>query len=119
MFSFEELSKVNLERCQRWHKEGLNNWSTSDWAVAMAGESGEVFNTIKKLNRIRSEILNKNSHDQIDSEQEAIHRIGEELADMLLYADLLAQSLGLSLENEIVKKFNSVSERYGFPERLN
>ena len=118
MLTFNDLSTANLSRGNRWHKNGLQDWTTSDWAIAMAGESGEVCNTVKKLNRLRSEMKNINSHDQVSSEEEAISRIGEEIADTIIYSDLLAQSLGLNLADEIVKKFNFISERYGFPEKL-
>lgn len=44
--------------------------------------------------------------------------LGEELADVFLYLDLLAGYYGVDLPAAIVKKFNKVSEKQGFPERL-
>lgn len=44
--------------------------------------------------------------------------VGKELADVVIYADLWAQHLGLDLEELIRNKFNEVSVRHGAPERL-
>ena len=115
---FQRVAQINLQRCERWHD--INDWSPADWAVAMAGEAGEVCNAIKKLKRIKDGIANisRDPSRQLNTEKEAIAKIGEELADTFLYLDLLAQRLGIDLEAEIVVKFNKVSEEYGFPERL-
>lgn len=49
---------------------------------------------------------------------EAERRIMEELADVVIYAALVASRLGYPLADAIVAKFNAISEREGFPERL-
>lgn len=117
--TFREVAKAGLARSNRWHKGGITDWTPSDWAVAMAGEAGEVCNAIKKLRRVQDEIANISDPDrQISSEREAAAKIGEELADTFLYLDLLAQRLGLDLAAEVIAKFNAVSEKYGFPERI-
>lgn len=118
--TFKQLTKVNYKRCRRWHKsEDLSDWTISDWACAMAGEAGEVCNAVKKLNRLRDNLPSKNEPGrQIDSYEEAVSKIGEEIADTVLYLNLLSIRLGINLEKEVKKKFNSVSEKYGFPERL-
>lgn len=117
--TFDEVTTANVARCDRWHKGGLNDWSVSDWAVAMAGEAGEVCNAVKKLRRVEDDIANISDPErQLSTQAEAIAKIGEELADTFLYLNLLAVRLGLHLPTEIVKKFNTTSERYGFPERL-
>lgn len=112
--TFKQLTMVNYKR-----SEDLNDWTISDWACAMAGEAGEIYNAVKKLNRLRDNLPSKNEPErQIDSYEEAVSKIGEEIADTVLYLNLLSIRLGINLENEIKKKFNSVSEKYGFPERL-
>lgn len=118
--TFRGLREVNVARCNRWHPPtGLESWSVSDWAVAMAGEAGEVCNAVKKLRRAEDMITSLNDAGrQIDSKAQAVAVIGEELADTFLYLDLLAARLGIDLEAEIVAKFNSVSAKYDFPERL-
>jgi NTP pyrophosphatase (non-canonical NTP hydrolase) len=119
--TFAEVRTHNLTRSERWHKGALTKWSESDWGVALAGEVGEALNKIKKLNRLRDELPNRdNAEPWKDNRDRAliVAEIGAELADSFLYLDLLAQRLGLVLAEEVVKKFNTVSENYGFPERL-
>lgn len=117
--TFDEVTRVNVARCDRWHTGGIADWSVADWALAMAGEAGEVCNAVKKLRRVEDEIANISDPDrQLSTREEAIKKIGEEIADTFLYLNLLACRLGLSLPDEVIAKFNSTSERYGFPERL-
>lgn len=121
LLTFYDVRERNRTRSERWHKGGLNRWSESDWGVALAGEVGEALNKIKKLNRLRDELPNRdNAEPWKDNRDRAaiVAEIGAELADSFLYLDLLAQRLGLVLADEVVKKFNKVSENYGFPERL-
>lgn len=73
-----------------------DEWSLADWSNALAGETGELCNWIKKIRR----------GDNID-----LAEVGKELADIVIYADLLADKLGLSLSDCITSKFNEVSER--------
>lgn len=118
--TFSDLREKNRTRCERWHTNGgITSWSESDWAVAMAGEAGEICNAIKKLNRIRDGMESKpDSSEDFKEREQAIIGIGQELADTVIYIDLLAQRLGLDLGIEVTKKFNRVSEKYSFPERL-
>lgn len=117
--TFREVTDANIARCYRWHKGGLSDWSVADWAVAMAGEAGEVCNAVKKLRRVEDEIANISDPDrQLSTRAEAVKKIGEELADTFLYLNLLAVRLGIDLPTEVVAKFNATSKRYGFPERL-
>lgn len=62
----------------------------------MAGECGEACNLVKKLRR-----------------GENIHKdhIAHELADLVIYADLLAARLNINLGAAVVEKFNMVSDR--------
>ena len=81
----------------------LHDWSPTDWACALAGEVGEACNLIKKLRR---------------GEDVSRERIGEELADTLIYLDLLAQRLDIDLAAAVVNKFNADSEKRGSKWRL-
>ena len=99
---FEELSKANLTRReQSFHP--LKDWSPSDWSNAMAGKCGEVCNLTKKL--LRGEDIQP-------------HEIGREIADSVIYADLLAQRIGMSLGDLVKKTFNKKSEEVGSDVRL-
>jgi NTP pyrophosphatase (non-canonical NTP hydrolase) len=118
--NLERLRFINAARAARWHKGGIESWSITDWSNAMAGEMGEACNAVKKLRRIEDEIANLSEADdrQLSSVEQAIDKIAEEVADTVIYGDLLLARLGASLEAALVKKFNEVSVRYGFPERL-
>ena len=108
-----QLRIANVSRCTRWHKNGIDDWSLSDWGVAMAGEAGETCNVIKKINRARDEMVgNKEDIDELRL------MLANELADTLIYIDLLAARAGINLEAAVVTKFNDVSIKHGFPERL-
>lgn len=103
---FRYVTRANIERALLWHKGGLDEWSISDWAVAAAGEMGEVCDAIKKLNRAR---------DGIEGTRTAtVEDVGDEIADTFLYLNLLAARLGLDLADLVEKKFNEVSRREGF-----
>lgn len=59
----------------------------------MAGEMGETCNAVKKLRRG-------------DGNVEAV---ADEIADTIIYADLLCERLGINLEHAIIRKFNRTS----------
>lgn len=114
--TFAALSETNLTRCLRWHPQGIEEWSVNDWLAAMGGEAGEALNAGKKHRRILSGMQqNGNVPDNL---HDAEAKIMEELADVVIYADLVARRLGRNLATAIVRKFNAISEREGFPERL-
>lgn len=99
---FDELRQANVTRCEQvFHK--LNEWTSTDWATAMAGECGEACNEIKKLRR--GELVTRET-------------IGDEIADMVIYADLLAARLGIDLGQAVARKFNKVSDKRGSDIRL-
>lgn len=112
------ISAVNLARAREWHRGGLieaNGWNAADWSNAMAGEAGEVCNAVKKLRRLEVGITQAAGP---QTRAEALLKIAQELGETFLYLDLLAQALGINLEQAIVDTFNRVSVREGFPHRL-
>jgi NTP pyrophosphatase (non-canonical NTP hydrolase) len=109
---FEKFSQVNAERARQWHPGGLNEWSIADWAVAMAGEAGEVCNVVKKYNRVRDS-LQSNNPKPFDWQQ-----LADEIGDTFCYLDLLATRCGMTLEECVRTKFNKISEREGLPQRV-
>lgn len=109
--TFAEFRKANVARCIKWHPQGIDSWSPSDWLTAVTGELGELASLLKMRNRERDGLTgNKFSPTQ--------KQIADELADVLTYLDLLAEVLGVDLASAAVAKFNEVSERVGFPDRL-
>ncbi len=104
--TFNELRDANVKRCvQVFHK--LDDWSPCDWATAMAGECGEACNVIKKLRRLDGA---DSSKDTKGYREQLVHETADELADLVIYADLLAARLGVNLGDAVVRKFNAVSD---------
>ncbi|MGE4085966.1 MAG: hypothetical protein AB7H93_23520 [Vicinamibacterales bacterium] len=107
------VQRVSAARSAGWHRGGVADWSLSDWATATAGELGEACNVVKKLNRVRDGIRG-NTVDEAALRAQ----LAEELADTLLYLVLFAERAGIALDAAVMAKFNAVSEREGFEERL-
>jgi len=95
--TFAALRKTNVARCEKaFH--ALTAWSAQDWACALAGEVGKACNIVKKMRRG-------------DAGPDARRDLGSELADTIIYADLLAAREGIDLEAAVIAKFNEVSRR--------
>jgi NTP pyrophosphatase (non-canonical NTP hydrolase) len=118
MLTFDEFRQKNVARCEDiFHP--LNDWSASDWGVAMSGETGEMsdelaivilgLHTIGKSGKVANAVKKFNRRD--DATDIHLKAIENELADMIIYADLLAARLGINLEDAIRSKFNEVSEK--------
>lgn len=103
--SFADLRKANTDRAHRV-KMGLNTWTPEMWFTAMMGEAGEFANFYKKF--VRGDF----TLEEIKPELE------KELADVMVYLDLLAARLDIDLGEATRKKFNEVSERWGSDVRL-
>lgn len=127
--TFDQVTATNRERCERWHPGFdyppmltedsdpvvlFGQWNGADWSNAMQGEAGEAGNVVKKLRRKDGGLRGA-----VDPERDELLRmLGDELADTFLYLDLLATYYAIDLPAAIVRKFNAISEREGFPERL-
>ena len=101
--TFDDLRLANVERCTTAFFP-LEYWNAAEWGCAAAGEMGEACNKIKKANR----------HDGDPTPEEA-RGIAEELADAVIYADLLCARMGVSLGDAVLQKFNEVSRRKNSP----
>ena len=111
LLTFQEFTHANRLRAARWHQG--KPWSLGEWAVAMMGEAGEVCNVIKKLHRSADGIIGNR-----ETDKQLRAQLGEELADTAAALFLLADAAEVDLAAEAVAKFNEVSERHGFPDRL-
>jgi NTP pyrophosphatase (non-canonical NTP hydrolase) len=111
---FTKFSIRNARRCEAANgfNHKLDEWSTSDWMVALVGEIGEAANIIKKLNRVRDGIPNRKGETAPMMRVE----LAMELADAFTYLDLLAQSLGLDILDEAEVKFSQISQEIGYVE---
>ena len=116
--TFHELEVSNKTRCEQAYHP-IAEWSPTDWACAMGGECGEALNLVKKLRRLTGPTDRKTlAVIQNATESGLVAAIGEELADVVIYADLLSTRLGLSLGNCVVAKFNATSRKVSSPVML-
>jgi NTP pyrophosphatase (non-canonical NTP hydrolase) len=109
--TFDSFRAANVARCLKWHPEGIESWSPSDWLTAVTGELGELASLLKMRNRERDG-LPGNKFSPTDKQ------IADELADVLTYLDLVAAALGVDLGRAAAEKFNEISIRVGFPDRI-
>lgn len=79
--------------------------------TALAGEVGEAANVIKKLNRVRDGMPGNR-----ETPQQLWSMLADELADIAIYLDLLAQACGLDLETLREAKFAATSRKIGYIE---
>lgn len=83
-----------------------SDWSPAQWLQAMVGEVGEYANKRKKFER------GDLTQEEFDAEARS------ELADVVIYLDLLAAQLGINLGEAVRDKFNAKSEQVGSRVRL-
>ncbi len=112
---FRALREQNISRLARWHNPDSEPWTGADWSNAMGGESGEAQNVVKKLRRIELGTRGKND----PPEAELRDALADEIADVVIYADLLAHFYGIETAVAVAAKFNRKSIEQDFPERLN
>lgn len=110
----DTISRTNRERCKRWHDADSEPWTGADWSNAMCGEAGETANVVKKLRRHETGTSPQGDPGETDLRV----ALADEIADTLLYLLLLADHYSVDVPAAVVSKFNRVSERQGFPERL-
>lgn len=129
MTTFNGLRAGNIARQKEWDT-GAEKLSTAFKATELAGEIGEAIenvltilgmsaalavaggragNVVKKMERARLEL--KGSHATAAD-------LADELADVVICADLLAEAAGIDLMAAIVAKFNATSAKYGLATRL-
>lgn len=105
--NLRELRTANVARCEQvFHP--IQSWTPTDWACAMAGEAGEACNAVKKLRRMDD---GTNTAKDPQTRGECVEIISKEIADLIIYADLLAARLGIDLSAAVKSKFNEVSDR--------
>jgi NTP pyrophosphatase (non-canonical NTP hydrolase) len=110
MLTLDLLRRANLARLPRFKnkhgelahsKSDGSDWSPAQWLQAVVGELGEYANVRKKFER----------GDLTATEFKEL--AGKELADVMIYFDILAFQLGIDLGTAVVSKFNEVSDRVG------
>jgi len=107
---FSALRNANVVRCNAVYHH-VQTWSPTDWATAMAGECGEACNVVKKIRRL-SDGPDKAYNANADPAKLSLD-LAAELADLVIYTDLLAERCGIDLGEAVRAKFNVVSDRVG------
>lgn len=80
-----------------------SNWTPAQWLQAVTGELGEFANLRKKIER------GDFTTDEMRED------LGKELADIVIYLDILAYQLGIDLGEATMNKWNEVSDRQSIP----
>lgn len=115
----EDFIEKNMSRAKRWHNGNLGNWSAAEWGNAIAGEVGEFCNVAKKLLRLEKKMQQKavGPGDE-ETRRKLTDAAAMELADVVTYCVVTACAMGIDLDEAVRQKFNEISEREGFPERV-
>lgn len=107
VIAFIDLREANIKRIPKFKnrlgelshtKEDGSDWSLNDWYTALSGEVGELGNLLKKLRRGDFKLEDRK------------YDIADEIADIMIYLDILAYQLDIDLAEAVKSKFNSVSD---------
>ena len=81
---------------------------------------GLAGNVVKKLRRIETSIKQAEQGQEVDQDYQKVllQKLATEIGDTFIYLDLLAQYHGLNMYDCVAETFNRVSEREGFPEKI-
>lgn len=113
----QKLRELSVERCEEYFFP-LDAWSPLEWAGAAAGEAGETANVAKKMQRMVTLSLVKGEPYKKPDMVRLRESLADEIADTIIYLDLLAASQSIDLEKAIRSKFNRVSEKHGYEKTL-
>ena len=105
--AFSTLRAANEVRQQEWDPSDAITMAFR--GNELAGEVGEACNVIKKLERERLGLRGSRA---------SIAMLAEELADVLICADLIAMQAGIDLGAAVRAKFNATSSRYKLATKL-
>jgi NTP pyrophosphatase (non-canonical NTP hydrolase) len=103
----DKLRCANIIRQCEWDEH--NKIDLTYRAVELAGEVGEACNVVKKIERERLGLRGTRSD---------LNQLAEELADVIICADLLAMTAGIDLASAVELKFNATSKKLGLKTRL-
>jgi NTP pyrophosphatase (non-canonical NTP hydrolase) len=107
--TLQSLRDANAARHVEWWGGNPQAVTLSFRGNELAGEVGEACNVIKKLERERLGIAGSRATDE---------QLGDELADVVICADLAAMDRGIDLAAAVARKFNATSEKVGMKTRL-
>jgi NTP pyrophosphatase (non-canonical NTP hydrolase) len=99
--TFNVLRDANRNRKGEW--PGNDKADVAFRAIELAGEAGEVAEAVKKFLRAERGIKGSTATRE---------DIADEMGDLLVSLDLLADELGIDLGAAVRRKFNATSEKY-------
>jgi len=88
---------------------GLDQEDALFIATEFGGESGEVQNVVKKLEREARGLRGSRA---------TVDQLADEIGDVLICLDSLARCYGIDLEQATARKFNKTSDANGFEHKL-
>lgn len=103
----KELREASIARTKEW--QGDTNVALSYYGNELAEEAGEVCGAIKRLERHNYGMIGGNDD---------ITNLKEELADVIICVERIAQLYDLDLEECVKAKFNATSEKYGLSTKI-
>lgn len=101
------LRSANITRDAYWDPQG--KLTLTFRGCELGGEVGELLNVIKKLEREKLGLRGS---------RDTVAHLAEELADVIICADLIGMAMGVDLAAAVTAKFNATSEKLGLPVRL-
>lgn len=101
------LRKANADRQKLWDPEKLA--TPLFRATELGGEAGEALNEVKKLEREKMGFRGSRT---------TVEKLADELADVIICADLVAAEYGIDLAEAVKRKFNETSDKVGFDIKL-
>lgn len=108
--TFEALRRANTVRAVEWNPASLDRLTDLLFrATELGGETGEALNIIKKMARSKFGVPGGDEHGAA---------LAEELADVVICVDRIAELIGLDLGEATRRKFNKTSDKHGFKTHL-
>ncbi|MDI1346318.1 MAG: MazG nucleotide pyrophosphohydrolase domain-containing protein [Pseudolabrys sp.] len=105
---FAALRQANITRAKEFNPHGVD-MGLPFAVLELAGEVGELANALKKVIRHEHGIVG-GSND--------LQAVVDELADVIISADLVAMALNVDLADIVTRKFNATSEKHGLKTRF-
>lgn len=102
-----QLSIANRKRQAEWDSSDLLDAAYR--SNELAGETGEVCNVVKKLERERLGIRGS---------RDTVAHLASELADVVICVGLIANHYGIDLSREVPAKFDETSINVGLDTRF-
>lgn len=109
MTDLQRLREANRKREVLWNKGSNEPTPIGFRATEFAGEAGELCNAIKKLLRHEMGMVGGSSDQQ---------NLKEEIGDVLISLERIAEYYDLDLWECTVDKFNKTSDKHGFDTKL-